>query len=269
MAGRTDDGFAALCATPVDKLARVLDVVDDLSALMRAENVFRKKHHEAVRVNDFAGIRHDAEPVAVKREAVIGADFFHLVDQSLKILRLGRGRMVVREVSVNIAVKWNDFNVKLRENAKHRRADDAVAGIDCDLELTKKSHTFERLLDIRSNGIDKLDAAGLFCDAPALPFDPFTNALNLIDKERDVRYHHLQAVVLRGIVRARHCDAYTAIEVLRCVIANGSRYGADVQNILAGQGNLLQKGVLKSFNRESAVPADAETLDARVMRHDD
>ena len=65
MAGWADDGFAALCTDPVDKLARVLDVIDDLSARMRAENVVRKKHHEAVRVNDFAGIRHDAEPVAV------------------------------------------------------------------------------------------------------------------------------------------------------------------------------------------------------------
>lgn len=226
MAGRTDYGFAALCADPVYKLARALDVVDDLSAQMLAENVFRKKPHEAVRVNDCAGIRHNAEPVgvAVKSKAVIGADFLHLVDQSLKILRFGRGRMVVREMSVDIAVKRNDFNVVF-------------------------------------------DAAGFFCDAPTLPFDPFTNALNLIGKERDARCHHLQAVVLRWIVRARHGNARAAIEVLRCVIENGSRYGADGQNIHAGRGNALHKGVLKLFTRESAVPVEAETLDARVMRH--
>lgn len=147
MAGRTDDGLTALCAGPVYKLARAFDVVDDLSARMLAENVFYKKHHEAVRVNDFASIRHNAEPVgvAVKRKAIVGADFLHLVDHSLKILRFGRVRMVVREMSVDIAVKRNDFNVVL-------------------------------------------DAARFFCDTPALPFDPFTNALNLIGNERDARY---------------------------------------------------------------------------------
>lgn len=68
-------------------------------------------------------------------------------------------------------------------------------------------------------------------------------------------------------MRARHGNTRAAIEVLRCVIDNGSRYGADVQNIYAGRGNALHKGVLESFTRESDVPADAETHDARVMRH--
>ena len=201
---------------------------------MRAENVFRKKHHEEVQVNDFAGIRHDAESVAVKREAVIGANFLHLVDQSFKILRLGRVRMVVREVSVDTAVKRNDFNVELRENAKHRRAGDAVACIDRDLEPTTKSNAFEHFFEVGSTGIHVLDAVGHFCDAPVLPSDPFANALNLLGEERDVRHHHLQAVVLRRIVRSRHGNARAAIEVFCCVIKNRGRHGADGKNIHAG-----------------------------------
>ena len=161
MPGWTDDGDAALFTDPVDKLSRAFDVIDNLCSRMRAKNVFCEKHHETIGINHFAFVCHDAETiaVAVKREAVVCADFLHLADQHFKVFRFGRIRMVIREMSVHVAVEGNNFNVELRKDAKHDGPCNSVAGVNHNLKSTGKSNAVNHLFNIRRNGINTFDRA--------------------------------------------------------------------------------------------------------------
>ena len=134
------------------------DVIDDHRTRVALQHVGREQHQQPVRIDDLAGLGDHAEAVAIaiEGEAEIRVELLHHLDQGFEVARLARVRMVVGEVTVDIAEQRGDVGT---DGLQHLRADlagNAVAGID---------HDFQTLanLDVAGNPLHIIvaDVAGI------------------------------------------------------------------------------------------------------------
>ena len=167
---------------------------------MMLQNIFGKKHHQAIRKNDFALLGNNPQTITVAIQCetvvtVLGLDRFNKV---LQILRLGRIRMVEGEAAVRFAEKRDNIDGKLREQLQHHGARNSAARIGCYLEAALNFDACKRFFNIGDDCINLLNHSRNGCLNPILRL-------------------HSAANVLNGIVRPFHsgglCEPVTATPV--------------------------------------------------------
>ena len=131
------------------QVARRLDVVDDRRARRACQHVGGEQHQLPVGIDDVAGRRHDAEPVAVavEREAELAVALRKPAPQILEVLRLGRIRMMIGEIAVDVAEELDDVAAEAPIELGCERAGDAVAAVDRDAHRTRE-------LDVADDSVD-------------------------------------------------------------------------------------------------------------------
>ena len=236
---------------------------------MSAKHVFCKEHHLTIGINDLTGLRHDAEAVAV---AVEGKSHFRVgrAHERLQVLQVGGLR--------RIGVMIREMSVDLRKERQHPAAESvietfgegarhAVAAVDGDRHRTRKRNVAEHLLEVGRNGVHRLARSRRLGLEPLALFNSFADLLDLVGKERNARHHHLETVVLGGIVRTRDGHARSRSVIICCEIKDGSRRHADVDHVDARREDALDKRIGQTFARESSVSPDAERLDVGLTGH--
>ena len=142
--------------------------------------------------------------------------------------------MMIGEGAVRIAEERDQVDINAREKRQHGGAADAVSGIRHDLQTTLYFDAGKRLFNVRVDGVDHLDFAGLLRLDPVAGFRAAADVLNFVGKERYPRDHHLEAVPFRGVVRPRHRNAGAVSKVLRRVIKDGGRNCAGIEHLDSG-----------------------------------
>ena len=224
------------------------------------QNIFGKKHHQAIRENDFALLCNNPQTitVAIQCEAVVtvlGLDRFNKV---LQILRLGRVRMVEREAAVRFAEKRDDIDGKLRKQLQHYGARNSAASIGCYLESAPDFDACKRFFNIGGDCINLLNDPRNGSLNPILRLHSATKVLNGIGKKRNSGDHHLEAVPLGRIMRTRNGHTSAAIEILRCIVKDRSRHRPHIKHLHAGTCNPFDQCVHQPFARQTAITSHAE-----------
>jgi hypothetical protein len=96
-------------------------------------------------------------------------------------------------------------------------------------------------------------------DAPA-------HVLDLVPRERVPVDHHLEAVVIRGIVAAGHRDAAAAAQMVRGEVGDRRRRHADVDHGGAGSVHALRQRFGQRGARVPAITAERELRRHRTQR---
>ena len=89
---------------------------------MVLEDVFGKKHHLTIRIDDIARAGHDAQTVgiAVKGKTKLRVAGLHCANQIVEVGGLTRIGMVMREVAVDFEIKRLDVRTESLKEAKYR-----------------------------------------------------------------------------------------------------------------------------------------------------
>ncbi|ABA49073.1 hypothetical protein BURPS1710b_3142 [Burkholderia pseudomallei 1710b] len=262
--------LAALLAHPLREIARALHVVDDLRARVARQHFLGEQHQLAVRIDDLAVLRDDAEAVAVavEREADLGIGRLQLRDHVLQVLRVRRVRVVVREVAVDVGEELDEFAAERLEQARRERARDAVARIDDELQRPREPDVADDALDVLIGDIVSLirTVAGLETRVD----DALVQALDLVAVNRGAAQDHLETVVVGRIVAARDDDARIDAALAarqrerhaRREVADGRRHHADVDDIDARRAQPVRERADELGPREPAVARDDDRVAA-------
>ena len=268
MAGLPHAGRAAMLADPRREVARALHVVDDLGARLARQHVLREQHQLPVGIDDAAVRRDHAEPVAVavEGESQFGPLPAHRGDEVAEVLRLRGIGVMVGEAAVDVAVELDDLAAEPAIEFPRGRAGDAVAAIDRDLHRAREARIRN---DAQQVGLAHIGTAVPPRSAGEIPFfDAAPQALDVFAGERDAVEHHLQAVVLGGIVAAGHGDCAAAAQFVRGEI--GDRRGAhpDLCNVdpACAQAGHQRRGELRAGVAPIAPDGDFHRADALAAR---
>ena len=208
-------------------------------ARVAREDVAREQHQLAVGIDDLAVLGDDAQAVAVAVEgqAELGVGGLHGADQVGQVLGLARVRVVVREVAVDLGVQLGHVAAERAQDARRRRARDAVAGID---------HDLHRRASLQSPTM-RCAVLGAGCpSSPTRPrpvhvvlgLDALAQALDLVAVDRAAGQHHLEAVVVLRVVAAGDLDAAVAAVLAARgghVVQHRRRHRADVDHVEPGR----------------------------------
>jgi hypothetical protein len=224
---------------------RTLDVVDDGRALDARQDVAGEQHQLAIRIDDVAaqGDHAQAVAVAVERQAQLRLGGVHRADQVGQVLRLGRIRMMVREVAVDTAVQLDHLAAEGPQDARGGGAGDAVARVDHDLHRTRELAVARDAVrvfgeDVHLRGAPRAGHVGLGFHQPA-------QLLDVLAVDRAAGQHHLEAVVVLRVVAAGDLDARgAAVPGARRghVIEHRRGDGADVDHVQPGRCQALDQG---------------------------
>ena len=113
---------------------RALHVEDDLRAGVARQHVGRKQHQLPVGEDDLAVLRHhpEAVAVAVEGEAQLAAACLDAGNQVDKVLQVGRVRVMVGKIAVDVAIELLHLAAQRAEQARRDHAGDTVAAVHCD-----------------------------------------------------------------------------------------------------------------------------------------
>ena len=181
-----------------------------------AQHILSKQDHLAVRVNvgTVFGDNAQAVAIAIKSQAQLGVAVGQCIDQIVQVLRLARVRVVVREMSIDLAEQLNHLAAKRSKQSWRRGSRDAVARVNDDFHGTGK---FNVRRDARQVGWQHIHAfhAAARLQVPAFSFHHVAQGLNLITINRAATQHHFEAVVIFRVVAAGHLDTAFAQRVGR------------------------------------------------------
>src|SRR5262249_39696371 len=141
--------------------AGALDVIDDVGAGVARYHVLGEQHHQAVRVDDGAGVGHhaDAVAVAVEGQAQVGAFALHAGDQVFQVFRLARVRVVVGEVAIPLAEQRNHAAAQGLDQLGCDPPGHAVAAVDHHLDRLGHGDVVADLLEVAIEDVDLFDTA--------------------------------------------------------------------------------------------------------------
>jgi len=248
------------------RLAR-LHVRDDARARPLGKQVAREQDEQLVRPEHLALAVHRAQPVAVavERDAEVQALAAHQFRQLGEVFRHGRIGMVGREGPVDGLVQQHVPARQPRREPRHDAPGRAVARVPADAE----SRSFAGLLgEARDIGI--LDS-GLGDRAPAL--DKVTRSgeraerADALAEKGFARHHHLEAVIVRRVVRAGNHDARVEAQMVHGEIEHRRRPEADARHVDAGGGKPFHQRRLEAGRAQPAVTAHRRAPPAAPRQH--
>ncbi len=188
-------------------------VVDDPAAGLALEQVAAEQRGHVVAGDELAAVvdHEEAVAVAVERESDVGALLHDAALQLGAVLGLQGVQPVVRQAAVRVEVQADQLHRQLRVDALEDRADHAVAGV---------GHHFERLeradVDQAQDCLDEIfrqiqlaDRALAHGRRVVVGLDDPPQVLDALGAAQQVGHlaHHLEAVVLLGIMRGGHHHA--------------------------------------------------------------
>ena len=178
------------------------------------QDVLREQHDLPVGIDDLAVLGHHPETVAVAVEgqAEFGIGLAQAADQVLQILRVRGVRVVVREGAVDVAEQFDDVAAERAVQPRRDRAGHAVAAVDGDLHRPRQLHVADDARQVLLDDLGLLQFARLTGALEAAVLDPLAQRLDAVAVQRLAGDHHLQAVVLGGVVAAGDFDAGASAE---------------------------------------------------------
>ena len=233
----------------------------------RLQHVARPQHQELVAPQDaaLAVDRADAVAVAVEGDAEIAAALLHLGHELHEVLRHGRIGMVRREGAVDLLVQHEMLARQLVDDGTDRHADRAVADVPRDLELLAGLDVAQE--PRRVVGQDVLLLRLALAAFPVALARQRAQRLDVGAEERLLAHHHLEAVVVRRIVRAGDLDAAVGIEVVDGEIEHRRRRHADVGDVDAGGRQAFDAGGGQFGRAQPAVIAQRHAATALAADH--
>ena len=236
---------------------------------MRLQNIFGKKHHLAVRENDFTGLCHNAQAVgvAVKRKPQFRVALFDGTDQVLEVCRFTRIGMVMREVAVHIEKELRHAAAEFGKDAPHHGAGDAVTAVKGNLHGARELYVRGDFLRVGVNDAHAFNRGGRLGGLITVFADRAVNVLDAFAKEGFAPEHHLETVIFRGIVGARDRHTRAVFKVVCGKVQNRRRNAADINHFRARGGNALHEALREFGPRNAAVPAHAKGVNTRIACH--
>ena len=233
---------------------RAFHVKNNGLARLAPQHVARKQHHLAVGKNVLAVLGDDAQAVAVavKGQAKFGVAGLQRLDQVLQILGLARVGMVVGKVAVHFAEQLSHLAAQRPEHRWRRGAGHAVARVNDDFHRPLQLQIRDDALDVVFLHIGLADRAVLLGRGPAFGLYGLLERLNFFAVNGAAGQHHLEAVVVFGVVAAGHLNARGGQRVGR-EIQHGRGDHAHVHHVNAGFYQTVNQGRAQGLAAESAV----------------
>ena len=132
VAGARHDRHATGGGDAIDQALGTLDIEDHTATGVRAQGVPCQDDKVLVGPEDFAGVIHHTQPVAIaiQGNAHVGLGLLHLGDQVAQVLGLEGIGHVVGEGAIRLAIEGNDLAPEGGEGLDRDRTGHAVPGID-------------------------------------------------------------------------------------------------------------------------------------------
>ncbi len=209
------------------------------------EHVAREQHQLAIGVDDLPVLGDDAQAVAVAVEgqAELGVAGLDEADQLGQVLGLARVGVMVGEVAVDFRVELAHGAAERAQDARGGGAGDAVAGIDRHRHRPRQGAVGDDARAVLRQDVHRRRAAAPADDVVGL--HPPAQALDLLAMDGAPGEHHLEAVVVLGVVAAGDLDAARAAVPgarRRDVIEHRRRHRAEVDDVEAGRGEAANQG---------------------------
>jgi len=240
-----------------------LDVVDDRRPGVAREDVACEEHDLPVRPDHvpIPGQYAQAVAVAIEGQAEFGA---RRLDDELEVLQvfgLARVGMVVREIAVDLRVQVDHLAAERTQDCRGARAGDAVAGVDDDPHRPRQPAVRGDAVRVLGDDVHRRDAP--LAARVVLALDALAQPLDLLAVDRAAGEHHLEAVVVLGVVAAGDLDAArAAMSAARRgdVIEHRRRHHAEVDDVEPGRRQPPDQRRRKARPRDAAVAPDGHRL---------
>src|SRR6185437_306735 len=234
----------------------------DCGARPRLDDVAGEEHHELIAPQDAALAIDDADAVAVAVEgdAEIAAMRRHRRLELHEVLRLGRIRMMSREIAVDRLVEQHMLAGQVGGQADDGIAGGAVAGVPGYLERTLAVVVAHQTRDIGVEDAVLGDGSGTGGKI-ARRRDP-TETLDVGPEERLLLDHHLEAVVVRRVVRAGDHDPGIDLQREGGEIEHRRRPQPDAHDIAAAFRQTANERRFQLGRAQPSVKPDGDTPQA-------
>jgi hypothetical protein len=150
-----------------------------------------------------------AVAVAVEGQAQFGVGLGQGADHVAQVLGLARVGVVVGEVAVHLAEELDHLAAQGAEQRGRRGTGHAVAAVHHDLHRPRELHVAHDAVAVGGGHVDVAHAPALGALA-AVAFDELAQRLDVVAVDGAATHHHLEAVVVLGVVAARDLDAAVA-----------------------------------------------------------
>jgi len=212
----------------------------------------------------------DPVAVAVEGDAEVAAFAPHRLDQIVQVRGNSRIRMVIREGPVDLG---EQANMASRHPLDHRGdnvAGRSVAHVPDHGQAAAVAGFGDQVVDIGRLDLDLVDHTGAVHEV--LRRDQGADRLHVFAIEGRGAVdagseHHLEAVVFRRIVRARHHDAGGRLEPINSEIEHRRRAQPDPVDLEPAGRKSVAQAPLQLGRRQPAVVAGAHVR-AALARHD-
>ena len=182
--------------------------------------------------------RANAVAVAIEGDAELGLVLLHGCLEVVEVLEHRGIGMVMRKRPVGLREQRHDVGAQLPQRLDGDETGDAIATIDDDLEAPgERCIPLHNRLAVRGEqvGVRLHGAAGFRRHLAGV--DHLMQALDVVAEHGVMREHHLEAVELGRVVRARDLDAAVDVERLGREVERGRGQLADVDRDSARGGD--------------------------------
>ena len=173
-----------------------------------------KQLHLPIGIDVLAIAGHNAQAVAVtiKGQAKLSARAGQGGDQVFQIFRFARVGVVVGKLPIDLAEQFDDLAAQGTKNPRRRSARHAIATVDHDLHRPSQTHIAQDAVGIRLDQVHQAHQSPGFQD-PAFIGHGGAQSLDVLAINGAPSQHHLETVVILGVVAARDLNAAAAQRV--------------------------------------------------------
>ena len=185
-----------------------LDVKQDLAARHALQHVLGKQHHLPVGVNVGAVLGDNAQAVAVaiKGQSQLGIAVLQGIDQVAQVFGFAGIGVVVGKTAVHFGKQLGHFTAQRPKDGGGGSARNAVAAVHHDFHGARQRDVAGDAVAVGRQHIALTQtAAGR--QLPGFVFNGAAQRLDFIAKDGAAVEHHLEAVVVLGVVAAGDLDA--------------------------------------------------------------
>jgi len=172
--------------------------------------------------------------------------------------------MVIGKRPVDVAIHFRDLATEPAKEQRRERAGNAVAAVDGDPHPARDANVADDPVEVGGGDVVRPVRAG--SRAQRARFDARLQRPDLIARQRLAVDDHLEPVVVRWIVAARHHHAAVGAEVMRGEVSHGRRHHSDVDDIGARRADSFSERRRKRGTRKPAVAPDDEGVAPALLR---
>jgi len=212
MAGLPHQRLAAACGDMIEQRAAGLHIGDNRRPGVVPEHILGVDHQQLV-TPDHAALAIDrADPVAIAIESHSEIELL-VRDQRLEVRQIGLDRgigMMIGEIAIHFGVKQMMGARQARSKFLKRRAGSTIARIPADLEPGERRGVYpvqplKQPPDILFEDVLRFGRSGAV--GPSALRGNLAQPLDIRAEERAPLEHHLEAIVIGGIMAAGYLDA--------------------------------------------------------------